>query len=109
MSYPSRLWAGIRCDCLAFVEHLSRATPVPDEGLLLYGSLAYMITTRTGQKAMLRGPTLGQALPDAATPLAMATIVVLSIVRRVYATYRALDSSVTLAGTFPRKERPRHD
>lgn len=66
------------------------------------------VTTRTVKKAMLRGPTLGQALPDAATPLAMATIVVLSIVRRVYATYRALDSRATLAGTFPGKESPRH-
>jgi len=66
------------------------------------------ITTRTVQKAMLRGPTLGQALPDAATPLAMATIVVLSIVRRLYATYRTLDNRLTLGGTFPREKSPRH-
>ena len=82
---------------------------MPNKGLLLLGLRDNKIATRTVQKAMLRGPPWRQALPDAATPLAMAAIVVLGIVRRVYATYRALDSSVTLAGTFPRKERPRHD
>ena len=81
---------------------------MPNKGLLLLGLRDNKITTRTVKKDMLRGPPRRQALPDAATPLVMAAIVVLSIVRRVYATYRALDSRVTLAGTFPRKERPRH-
>ena len=81
---------------------------MPNKGLLLLGLRDNKITTRTVKKDMLRGPPWRQALPDAATPLVMAAIVVLSIVRREYATYRALDSRVTLAGTFPRKERPRH-
>ena len=81
---------------------------MPDKGLLLLGLRDNKITTRTVKKDMLRGPPRRQALPDAATPLVMAAIVVLSIFRREYATYRALDSRVTLAGTFPRKERPRH-
>ena len=81
---------------------------MPNKGLLLLGPRDDKITTRTVKKAMLRGPPWRQALPDAATPLVMAAIVVLSIVRREYATYRALDSRLTLAGTFPRKERPRH-
>ena len=81
---------------------------MPDKGLLLLGLRDNKIATRTVQKAMLRGPPWRQALPDAPIPLAMATIVVLRIVRREYATYRALDSRLTLAGTFPRKERPRH-
>ena len=81
---------------------------MPDKGLLLLGLRDNKITTRTVKKDMLRGPPRRQALPDAATPLVMAAIVVLSIVRREYATYRALDSRVTLAGTFPRKESPRH-
>ena len=81
---------------------------MPNKGLLLLGLRDNKITTRTVKKAMLRGPTLRQALPDAATPLAMAAIVVLGIVRRVYATYRTLDSRLTLGGTFPRKESPRH-
>ena len=81
---------------------------MPDNRLMLLGRRDDKITTRTVKKAMLRGPTLRQALPDAATPLAMAAIVVLSIVRRVYATYRTLDSRLTLGGTFPRKESPRH-
>ena len=81
---------------------------MPDKGLLLLGLRDNKITTRTVKKDMLRGPPRRQALPDAATPLVMAAILVLSIVRREYATYRALDSRLTLAGTFPRKERPRH-
>ena len=81
---------------------------MPNKGLLLLGLRDNKITTRTVKKDMLRGPPRRQALPDAATPLVMAAIVVLSIFRREYATYRALDSRVTLAGTFPRKERPRH-
>ena len=81
---------------------------MPDKGLLLLGLRDNKITTRTVKKDMLRGPPRRQALPDAATPLVMAAIVVLSIFRREYATYRALDSRVTLAGTFPRKESPRH-
>ena len=63
---------------------------MPNKGLLLLGPRDDKITTRTVKKVMLRGPTLGRALPDAPTPLAMATIVVLSIVRILYATYRAL-------------------
>ena len=81
---------------------------MPNKGLLLLGLRDNKITTRTVKKDMLCGPPWRQALPDAPTPLAMATIIVLSIVRREYATYRALDSRLTLAGTFPRKERPRH-
>ena len=81
---------------------------MPDNGLMLLGPRDDKITTRTVQKAMLRGPPWRQALPDATTPLAMATIVVLSIVERLYATYRTLDSRLTLAGTFPREEPPRH-
>ena len=81
---------------------------MPDKGLLLLGLRDNKITTRTVKKDMLRGPPRRQALPDAATPLVMAAIVVLSIFRREYATYRALDSRLTLAGTVPRKERPRH-
>ena len=81
---------------------------MPNKGLLLLGLRDNKIATRTVQKAMLRGPPWRQALPDAPIPLAMATIVVLRIVRREYATYRALDSRLTLGGTFPREKSPRH-
>ena len=81
---------------------------MPNKGLLLLGLRDNKITTRTVKKDMLCGPPWRQALPDAPTPLAMAAIVVLGIVRRVYATYRTLDSRLTLGGTFPRKESPRH-